>query len=707
VADLAEGGAASLLTKKTTLVFVLLVSLTLGIGGLLAQRAISSRTLAEAPATPAPQSLPARSASKDEALSIKGRVLDPGGKPLAGARLLLRSEAAAKKAGVSVRATTDKDGLFQFQVPAADFGPQGKTTLAASAQGFGPDWIELTTEHRNDLTLRLVKDDVPIEGRVLDLEGKPIAGVTIEVQRLARKAKDEDLTSWLDQHVRPRGHWGWENGLQSVRADFLDVPGTVTTGADGKFHLSGLGRERVLRLKVHGPTVEHRVFWAMTRKGPSKGLMPGDYGFYPATFDMVIGPAKPIVGTVRDKGTGKPLAGIIVEDGRGKGRALTDKDGRYRLLGVTKQAEYHLSAGGGAGRPYFDVSKHHIADSPGLEPLTVDFELERGIEVTGRLTDRVTGQSVRGTIHYFTPPDNPNLKHYTTLDGPKFLVSDWGQTRPDGNFTVLTIPGPGVLVACMEKEDRFALIDASRELQKMNIHSAPVDPAYAIVRINPDEKEPKSLRCDIALEPGRSLSGLLVDPDGKPLTGVHYAGLSAPRFFFAPVGVPRPGSQGLKSAQFTTHALDPRRPRAVVFFHPEKKLGKVVRLRGDEKTPFTVRLEALGAVGGRIINADGKPLAGLQVTLSLNGRLPVTNDALSTDLFESGLAERMTARATTDASGKFRIDGLLPGVPYSLQASEKRGGEETPAMLPVEGPNIESGKTKDLGDLKSKRSPEK
>lgn len=74
------------------------------------------------------------------------------------------------------------------------------------------------------------------------------------------------------------------------------------------------------------------------------------HGFYAATFDMVVGPAKPIVGTVRDKDTGNPLAGIVIEDGRGKGRAVTDNNGRYRLPGVAKQTEYALSAGGGAGR---------------------------------------------------------------------------------------------------------------------------------------------------------------------------------------------------------------------------------------------------------------------------------------------------------------------------------------------------------------------
>jgi RNA polymerase sigma factor (sigma-70 family) len=290
VAALAESGVGSLLTKKVGVAAVLLVSLMLGLGGLLAHRAMQDGTFAVAPAapkappaTPAPPP-PARSASNDKTLSIKGRVLDPDGKPLAGAkvyvttyaykdkrdpkvrvttdadgrfhfpvsreevdrgesivaiapdygpdwialkeirdgneltlrlvkddvpingrvldpdgeplasaRLLLPSDAAAKKTDIPVRATTDKDGRFRFQAKPPDFDPQGKATLAAVAKGFGPDWIEITAEDEGDIALRLVKDDVPIGGRVLDLEGQPISGVRVHVVSLHRG----DLNAWI------------------------------------------------------------------------------------------------------------------------------------------------------------------------------------------------------------------------------------------------------------------------------------------------------------------------------------------------------------------------------------------------------------------------------------------------------------------------------------------------------------------------------
>jgi len=55
-------------------------------------------------------------------------------------------------------------------------------------------------------------------------------------------------------------------------------------------------------------------------------------------------PTKPVVGVVRDKDTGKPLAGVRVRSHRIAGaidlnglvRTTTDKEGRYRLIGLPK-----------------------------------------------------------------------------------------------------------------------------------------------------------------------------------------------------------------------------------------------------------------------------------------------------------------------------------------------------------------------------------
>jgi hypothetical protein len=54
----------------------------------------------------------------------------------------------------------------------------------------------------------------------------------------------------------------------------------------------------------------------------------------------------------------------------------------------------------------------------------------------------------------------------------------------------------------------------------------------------------------------------------------------------------------------------------------------------------------------------------------------------------------------TDADGKFRLEGLLPGVKYDLYTSGK-----PVAVQLTTGVSVESGKVKHLGDLKREAAP--
>jgi hypothetical protein len=158
----------------------------------------------------------------------------------------------------------------------------------------------------------------------------------------------------------------------------------------------------------------------------------------------------------------------------------------------------------------------------------------------------------------------------------------------------------------------------------------------------------------------------------------------------------------LKNANFTALGLNPGRPRSVVFFYSTRKLGKVVHLKGDEKAPFTVRLEPLSAVSGRIVDGAGQPRAGLRVMVTLQDRPHESADLPWTDLFQGGLAPLLSVGATTDRDGDFRIAGLLPGVPYLLRAYER--GESDKPVVSVDVDDLKSAATKALGDLPSKQA---
>ena len=129
----------------------------------------------------------------------------------------------------------------------------------------------------------------------------------------------------------------------------------------------------------------------------------------------------------------------------------------------------------------------------------------------------------------------------------------------DGKFKIAVLPGRGILGARFGN-DTYRLgvgVDRIKGLKQEAPGLIRARPAYltpknynTLVAIDPKEGE-ESVRADIELDPGRTLRGKLVGPDGKPLAGARMlarAGLlrdmvaSAPRF--VRVRGPRAGVRG-------------------------------------------------------------------------------------------------------------------------------------------------------------------
>ena len=138
------------------------------------------------PAVSEPESDPLDPVGK---FPVRGRVLDPDGKPVANAEiyvhhyhfdLMARATSNIVPAANSGRvAATGPDGRFQFELdksasdfPFRDFPAWHGAEIAAVAPGYGPAWLSVESLLKGDeAVLRLVPDDVPIHGRVLDSQG--------------------------------------------------------------------------------------------------------------------------------------------------------------------------------------------------------------------------------------------------------------------------------------------------------------------------------------------------------------------------------------------------------------------------------------------------------------------------------------------------------------------------------------------------------
>ncbi|HEY7155791.1 MAG TPA: carboxypeptidase-like regulatory domain-containing protein, partial [Gemmataceae bacterium] len=632
--------------------------------------------------------------------------LDPDGKPVRGAKLLLIWW--GEKLPNKIWATSGAEGRFRFAVrrpPVVNSGWEepGEPTLdvMAAAEGYGFAVTRLVKpEAAANLTLRLVKDDVPIRGRVLNLEGKPVAGVRVGISDCQPNgmpplfvSKKGDLTAWLaalqaNKNDADALDAPYLTGLYSPAFDLLFPP--VVTGADGRFEMKGIGRERVAFLRIEGPTISTQEVRAMTRAREAIRL-PGQKDFpkretvtyHAAAFEILAAPTRPIVGVVRDKDTGKPLAGVTIEKNclgaNGMGgisiRTTSDKAGRYRLVGLPK-GEGNKIAATTNELPYV-TAIHQIENTPGLEPIAVDFALRRGVWVKGRVTDKTTGKPLGAGVEYFCFQDNPNAKE---IDGFGNYYNHCG-THADGSFRMLVLPGHG-LIAVRAYNKRYVTgagadrIKGPRSRRETDLFGTTpylchAKNFHALVEIDPNPGD-ESIACDVTLEPGRTRTGTVLGPDGKPLAGAQA------------------DSVGVDGSGFTVEGLKPDERRLIRFVHEDKKLSSYLIVRGDENGPLQARLKRWGTLTGRLVTPLGDPLTGVFVLCS-------------PEVKQNGQTLRPPSLSSHPGKdGRFRIEGLTAGVKYELYVANKGNI----GLDIVDGNSkdltIESGETKDLGDLQVK-----
>ena len=210
---------------------------------------------------------------------------------------------------------------------------------------------------------------------MVDPQGRPVAGVTVRAYRIVAVNAGIDPGSLI-----AAGEFQDDKATSYYRdPTWLGRQGTWTTDADGRFEVRGVGRDRIIWLGLDGPGLAHLEAYAMARpsqtppklrqqpsgKSPEMMLISGPEPpppLYGATFELIIGPSKPIIGVVRIKGTGRPAAGITVrgiEPTTGTWiYARADQDGRFRILGLPKAGVYQLRTEARSGvEPYLNARR--------------------------------------------------------------------------------------------------------------------------------------------------------------------------------------------------------------------------------------------------------------------------------------------------------------------------------------------------------------
>src|SRR5262245_55858562 len=468
VAALAEGVAVNGLVKKSLLGVVALAAVVVaGIGfgdpktttaGQQPEKAMPARSEAKDS-----KDKPAGKVDEAKTRTVTGKVIDPDGKPVAGAELVhLPIDGTGTVAG-----KTAADGTFKVTVPLKGPG----SYLFPRVAGYGPsEFLMPAMNTPGEITFKLVKD-TPIRGRVIDTQGKQVAGASVVVRNPFGYGDTMDgfLTAWQKRPADssgPGSKWfvsfrSWQNSRPAEAGDMF----AAVTDKDGRFTIAQVGSERLVSLNVRGPEIGDVAVVIVLRAGfdptpynretleklKSPYAELGDHPMLDGPDTAIVAEAeKPIRGVVKEAATSKPRAGVTVALREQKNPrvpslvATTDADGRYEIHGAKKADSYELSVKRDPTAGYIGRTVK-LRDTPAYEPVTADIGVGKGIILTGRLVDDQTGEPVAGNVCVGVLADNESAKARPEFDSPDCY--EFANAKEDGVYRTVVPPGPILLMA--------------------------------------------------------------------------------------------------------------------------------------------------------------------------------------------------------------------------------------------------------------------
>jgi beta-lactamase regulating signal transducer with metallopeptidase domain len=653
--------------------------------------------------TPAQSSklLPAREEHGD-LVTVRGQVLTAEGRPAVGAKISAIWDVETWDVWYRPIATvnTGPNGLFELVFRKSQFGKSPNridewkgTVIEVQADGCCFEWIYWSKIDATKPLVFKLSPDFPIHGRVVDLQGQPVAGVAVcllSVSEFFNGSPD----SWLKRFkgdtpsgAEPAPSLG---GRRPAR-DRTD-PWAVTN-QEGRFVIRGIHAERLITAALRGDSIAYEQLSIVTRNIPTIIHGPSDFQtdidkVYGADFIHPASPGRSIVGTVHDAVTGKPLPGVAVEvwrmagtnrEGRGDPRVLTDANGHYRLIGLPNGKGTQLLLSPGHDQPYL-MRQVEVPGSSGFEPVKFDIPLHRGLWITGRATDKVTGKPVAARLYYLPFRDNPFARQLPEFhsngavdgeDRPKM-------TREDGTFRIVGLPGRTIVGGWTGSAEHYRAGVGASEIQGINKKGW--FPTYGyfqagnkwpdvLKEINPREGV-EEIRCDLVFDPGETIHVSLIDRNGKPVNGSNVVG-----GWTAPSDDARP-----KPSTFDIVNLSPGEKRPILIRNDQLQIGKFLLLDLSEKTPksLTITLEPCATIVGRLVGPDGIGVKGSLVGMPRPG----------------GDFWPQLPPVASEPDGNFKV-AVPPGCPYGVRADVR--GFRTGFTRDL---TVEPGKTVDVGEIK-------
>ncbi len=623
-----------------------------------------------------------------------GHVIDPEGKPIAGATVIWEAKTDHDRTVAAVpvaEAKTDARGQFSLTAELVNANvPYSELLFRAAGFGLRGYWVKLD-KLADPLEIRL-DPSYPIEGTVFTPNGEPVRGARVTLTQLQRSSAGEDYNTekptWWHLSLS-------EAGLKTgtVRALW---PAAVLTDENGMFRF-----EDTVPIPASARLLIESEGFANTPvhvKHEQTVLHPRDQfrdSYQEPAFTLVLENPWRVEGRFTDDKSGEPLAGVKLKVTQGTyGRGMnslddihvtTDQDGRYKLLAGSADY-YYVHVTPMLGYPGIQNS----LNASTLEKLAgkgrkvkYDVKLRRGAVLHGRVVAEDTGEPV---------PDAS--VEYRLEKGRKIgMNSEFTsvKTAADGTFELTGTFGKGFLIVDAPNSGFYRQVLDEKRAQQYRDKTYPH--GYLEIDI-PEEgqKEPVT----ISLKRGRELVVRALSPSGEPVKKLAsaYAEQEMNRYF---------GSEEAKDGFFRIKGAQPGYKYRVFLFSEDAMAGIVTELEVPEDgNVIDVKLEPTATIRGRYVFSGGGPAA--EVSNFPHFRLdPQQEEAEEIEIFNlpfySNFARMKRGdkpgTSTTDADGNFLLEGIVPGAFMYMSLNYKF--EDGKTYRPVG--TLAPGEVKDLGDV--------
>lgn len=605
--------------------------------------------------------------------SLRGLVTDGKGGPIEGAEVRAQAPERGELPALlssgkgPADAVTSADGSFVLE----DRTPGESLDLSVLHPSYGPGKAPGVAVPSEAPVRIVLQPTSRVSGRATDPDGKPVAGAFVFLSELAAVSL------------------GGQSGLLSS-GRFHDG----ITDDDGSFSLEGVAAGPV-RLNTRAPGRQEAKLEGLEVK-PGQDL---------AGLQLVLAPGATVEGRVLSP-EGEPVTGaevVVVEASPGDGpafsslRARTDGDGRYRIDGVAPGPRVVEARAEGYQRAVRDVEV-----SP--ETRAVDFRLERGLELSGRVVD-AAGTPIPSVQLSLIAGDDFFLAP-RTLSGPEGAFRFSGlkdgtyrlMARKDGYASerggdTLRLAGSSVsgievkLSAGGTIAGRISGLEPSqlsrvRVWASSELHLGQIDPegnyrianlppgywrVTAVVPDTPLHAEGRAIlepgaaeaRVDLDLGGGHELTGVVLR-NGQPLAGASLALTRGGTAGSQTAVSDHRGSFRFGGLEDGTYDLNVGTPNGAQ--HRES-----VEISADRR--IQVELRTAGLSGRVIDDGDDSPLSGVRISIAAGDDRPSPFSDVTTDsrgafrLIEVGDGA-WTLRASRDgyasAEREVQVDGSAP-----------------------------------------------